>query len=145
VPSKQRPSIEEQTEGDRKSSPGAGEVVSQWLEAQATLAKDPGFSSQHPHGSSQPSIIPVPGDLMLSSGLPEHLVPRHTGRYTCIHAKKNQKKKKPKNKKHIHKIEKMLFLKGIYHQIKDSQLSSRSHLGKLRHLLEFPSELSLHR
>jgi hypothetical protein len=27
----------------------------------------PRFNSQHPHGGSQPSIIPVPGDLIPSS------------------------------------------------------------------------------
>ena len=43
---------------------GAGEMA-QWLRA---LAKDPGFDSQHLHGGSQPSVTPVPGDPMPSSG-----------------------------------------------------------------------------
>ena len=32
-------------------------------------SRGPGFSSQQPHGSSQPPVTPVPRDLMPSSGL----------------------------------------------------------------------------
>ena len=33
-------------------------------------SREPGFSSQHPHGSSQLSVVPVPG----------HLIPSHAGK-----------------------------------------------------------------
>jgi hypothetical protein len=36
---------------------GAGEMVQQ-LRAPSALPKDPGFNSQHPHGSSQLSVTP---------------------------------------------------------------------------------------
>lgn len=34
--------------------------------------REPGFSSQHPHGGSQPTVIPVLRDLMPSSGFPRY-------------------------------------------------------------------------
>jgi hypothetical protein len=34
--------------------------------------KGPSFNSQHPHGSSQPSTTPVPGDPVPSAGLYKH-------------------------------------------------------------------------
>jgi hypothetical protein len=40
---------------------GAGEMAL-WLRALAALPEDPGFNSEHPHGSSQLSVTPVPGD-----------------------------------------------------------------------------------
>ena len=46
---------------------GAGEM------AQRALAEDPTrFNSQQPHSDLQPSITPVPEDLMPSSDLCEH-------------------------------------------------------------------------
>lgn len=32
-------------------------------------SREPGFDSQHLHGGSQPSVAPVPGDIMTSSDL----------------------------------------------------------------------------
>jgi hypothetical protein len=46
--------------------------MAQWLRALATLPKDPGFNSQYPGRGLQPSVIPVPGDLMPSS-VPQRL------------------------------------------------------------------------
>lgn len=43
----------------------------QYLRALPALPEDPGFHSQYPHGSSQPSATPVPGDLT-PSGLHGH-------------------------------------------------------------------------
>jgi hypothetical protein len=40
---------------------GAGEVT-QWLRALGCSSRGPGFNSQHPHGSSQLSVTPVPAD-----------------------------------------------------------------------------------
>jgi hypothetical protein len=40
-----------------------------WLLFQRTV-----FYSQHPHGSSQLSLTPVPGELMLSSDFFEHIM-----------------------------------------------------------------------
>lgn len=40
------------------------------VKALAALIEDFRFGSQHPHGRSQLSLTPVPGDLTLSSGLP---------------------------------------------------------------------------
>ena len=45
-----------------KVNAGAGEMA-QWLRVLAALPEDLGFNSQHPHGSSQLSIISVPGYL----------------------------------------------------------------------------------
>jgi hypothetical protein len=47
------------------------------LRALAVLPEEPGFSSQHPHGCSHPSVTPVPGHLIHSSGLSRHQA------YTC--------------------------------------------------------------
>ena len=33
------------------------------------LSRGPGFNSQYPHSGPQPSVTPVPGNLMLSSDL----------------------------------------------------------------------------
>jgi hypothetical protein len=40
--------------------------MAQWLRAFAVYPEDGGFSSQHPHGSSQPCVIPAPEDLASS-------------------------------------------------------------------------------
>lgn len=50
-------------------NPGAGKMA-QWLKTLAVLPEDPG---QHPHGDSEPSVTPAPGDLMPSSDLLGHL------------------------------------------------------------------------
>ena len=43
-----------------------------------------GLGSQHPHDSSQVSVTPVPGNLMLSSGLYRHCMHVMGGvLYTC--------------------------------------------------------------
>jgi hypothetical protein len=45
--------------------------------------REPMFGSQHPHGPSQPSVTPFPGDPVPSSGLYghcTHIVYKHTGR-----------------------------------------------------------------
>lgn len=46
----------------------------EWLKRLWALCscKGPGLVSQHIHGTSQPSIIPVPGDLMSSSDFCRH-------------------------------------------------------------------------
>ena len=36
-------------------------LMAQWL--RALFCRGPGLGSQHPHGGSQSSLIPVPGDL----------------------------------------------------------------------------------
>ena len=36
--------------------------MAQWLRAPTALPEGPEFNSQHPHGSLQLSVIPVPGD-----------------------------------------------------------------------------------
>ena len=43
-----------------------------WLKALVTLGRGSGFGSSDPHGGSQPSVTPIPGDLMLSSDLRGH-------------------------------------------------------------------------
>jgi hypothetical protein len=40
----------------------AGEVRTQWLKSPSCSSEEPGFNSQNPHGSSQPSVTPVPRD-----------------------------------------------------------------------------------
>ena len=65
-----------------------------WRDSSAVKNTDcsfrgPGFNSQHPHDSSQPSITPVPRDLMPSCGLPQHcthMAHRHANK-TPIHTK----------------------------------------------------------
>ena len=47
--------------------------------------KEPRFNSQHPHGGSQPSITPAPGDLMLSSGLCGHCMHMYLSIYTVTY------------------------------------------------------------
>jgi hypothetical protein len=43
---------------------GAGEIaISIAIESTDCSSNRPRVNSQHPHGGSQPSIIPVPGDL----------------------------------------------------------------------------------
>jgi hypothetical protein len=43
--------------------------MTQWLKVIAALAE---FDSQHLHDTSQPSVTPVPRDLILSSGFFRH-------------------------------------------------------------------------
>jgi hypothetical protein len=43
--------------------------MAQRIRTLPALAENPGIMSQHPHGSSQPSVTLVPGDLMPSCGL----------------------------------------------------------------------------
>ena len=43
----------------------------------------PGFNSQHPHGGSQPSVTPVPGDLRA----PGYMWYTYALRTTHIHIK----------------------------------------------------------
>jgi hypothetical protein len=45
--------------------------MAQWSGAM-TAPSGPGFSSQNPHGGSQPSVTPVPGDMTFSSDLHVH-------------------------------------------------------------------------
>ena len=47
--------------------------MSQALRALTGLPREPGFTSQHPHGSLQLSITPVPGNLMLTSMSTRHI------------------------------------------------------------------------
>lgn len=42
-------------------------AMAQWLRGLAALVQDLGFSSQHPHGSSQPFLTPVSRDPILFS------------------------------------------------------------------------------
>lgn len=49
---------------------GAGEMSA--VRSTRCPSTGPLFSSQHPRGSSQPSVSPVPGDLSASSGLHRH-------------------------------------------------------------------------
>jgi hypothetical protein len=56
-------------------------------------SRGPRFNSQHPYGSSQPSVILVPRDLMnllasLASDI--HVVHRHTYRQNSMHIKLNK-------------------------------------------------------
>ena len=59
--------------------------MGQQLRTLAPLSEDPRFSSQYPHGGSQPSVTLVPGDLTPSSGLHRHQ--EHT-QYTDIDVSK---------------------------------------------------------
>jgi hypothetical protein len=53
-----------------------------WFRVYVALARGPEFDSQHPCGGSQPSITPVPEDLMPSSDLrpapSTHMAQMHT-------------------------------------------------------------------
>jgi hypothetical protein len=71
--------------------------------------RGPGFNSQHPNGSSQPSVTPVSGCLMTSSGL--------HGNYTDIHACKTII--------HTHKIKinRSFFKKKSYKKLKGAKQS----------------------
>lgn len=60
----------------------------------------PGFDSQHSHGSSQPSITPIPGNPMTCSGLYRHQTSKqyidiHAGQ-TLTHIKFKRQKEKEK-------------------------------------------------
>lgn len=58
--------------------------MAEWIRTLAAFAED-WVCSQHPYGiSSQPSIIPISGDLMPSSGL----------QMVCVHTKIQANKKK---------------------------------------------------
>ena len=57
-----------------KMAPGAGEMTLQ-LVTLSVLLEDPGFDSQHPHNSAQPSVTTVPGNSILSFGLFDHQTP----------------------------------------------------------------------
>ena len=59
--------------------------MAQWLMALVALAEGLGFGSQHPHGGSQPSLSPVPGNPILSSDL---LGYQAYVQYTYIHTGK---------------------------------------------------------
>jgi hypothetical protein len=53
--------------------------MAQWLRALTALAEAEGFSSLHPHGSSQPSVSPVLRDSTSSYGTTGmHVVHIHT-------------------------------------------------------------------
>jgi hypothetical protein len=69
---------------------GAGEMA-QWLRT-LVLIEDPRFNFQHPHGGSQPYIIPVPGDPLPSSDLSGiRCIDIHAGRTLVhIHIKQNE-------------------------------------------------------
>lgn len=71
-----------------KTRNGDGEL-GQGLRALASLSEDLGFGSQHPHGGSQLSVTPVPGDLMASSDL--HGYQTHVW-YIDIHASQHSSK-----------------------------------------------------
>ena len=64
-----------------KSSTGPG-ATAQQLRAY----RIPGFRSQHPRGSSQPPVTPVPGDPMHSSDLLRLLI------YTWVHVRARDRK-----------------------------------------------------
>jgi hypothetical protein len=57
-------------QGNKKDEKGwrDGSVV----KSTGCFSRRPGFSSQLPHSCSQPSITPISGDLMASSGLHRH-------------------------------------------------------------------------
>ena len=52
-------------------NPGSSQTA-QRLRSTGCSSRGPRFNSQHPHGSSQVSVTPVPGDLIPSSGLHGH-------------------------------------------------------------------------
>ena len=58
--------------------------------------RGPRFSSQHPHGGSQPSVTPAPGNLMPSSGLSWH-PPTHTETPTYTHKQVKQNRRIQRN------------------------------------------------
>ena len=60
--------------------------------------RGPRFSPQHPHVGSQPSITPVPGDLVTFSGLEGHHTQRSTYTYNADKALNSHKNKINKSK-----------------------------------------------
>jgi hypothetical protein len=46
--------------------------MDQWLRVLAAFPEDPGLVTQNPHGGLQPSVTPVSGHLIPSSGPLEH-------------------------------------------------------------------------
>lgn len=57
-----------------KAWPGSYPKNWDWREDSAVMSqrlKEMGFSAQHPHGSLQPSVTPVPGDSVPSFDLPQ--------------------------------------------------------------------------
>lgn len=66
-------------EGDRRN----GSVIN----SNGYSCRRPGFKSQHSHGTSPWSIIPVPGYLMPFSGLQEHCRDIHAADKTFMHFK----------------------------------------------------------
>lgn len=62
--------------------------MAQQFRATSTLAEDLVWGCQHPHGSTQPSIAPFPGDLNTSSDLYQH---QSFSWYPYIYAGKAQK------------------------------------------------------
>jgi hypothetical protein len=59
------------------------EEIAQQLQSMAVEFRGPGFNFQDPHHGSQPSVTPVPGDPMSSSGLCGY---QAYTEYTYIHA-----------------------------------------------------------
>lgn len=59
-----------------------------------------GFSSQHPHDSSQPAVISVPGDTVPSSGLCQFL--HECGAHSLMPAHMYIQKNKPFLKVNLH-------------------------------------------
>ena len=61
------------------------ELVAQWL--RALIPKTPTFSSEHPHGGSQPSVSLVPGELTPSSEFQGHQAHTCCVEHTYMQAK----------------------------------------------------------